>query len=499
MKQAILLALVLLATGAAADQHLRAQHDQELLGAKANPRQGFWHWLHKHEKQYKHDVREFEKRFRIWVDNLDFITQYNAKAKSHWLGLNALADLSHDEFKQKYALGYNKYLRNDLQSRPQSFMYGDLDEANLPLAVDWRETKAVSEVKNQLQCGSCWAFSTTGAVEGINAIVTNDLVSLSEQELVDCDTTKDKGCSGGLMDFAFDFIHRNKGIHTEEDYPYTGVDGVCEDDSRADKRVVTIDGYEDVPPYDEVALKKAASRQPVSVAIEADQRAFQLYQGGVFDDENCGEQLDHGVLLVGYGVESRPSEDGDDDDSDDNDPQKSHNHHNYWIVKNSWGAGWGDQGYIKIRMGRGKAGLCGIAMQPSYPVKKGPNPPAPAPGPPGPKPPTPGPSPEPVDCDQTHQCPPSTTCCCLMDLAGFCFSWGCCPMQKAVCCDDKEHCCPHDLPVCDTAAGRCLPQKGAGFAASVPWSSKTPATKKDGSWWSRRQQNDRQVIKPFAS
>jgi KDEL-tailed cysteine endopeptidase len=129
--------------------------------------------------------------------------------------------------------------------------------------------------------------------------VTGEVVSLSEQELVDCDTKQDHGCSGGLMDYAFEFIIQNKGIMTEGDYPYTAQDGVCLKDNLQASQIVTIDGYEDVPQYNEIALKKAASQQPIAVAIEADQRAFQLYVGGVLDDESCGEQLDHGVLVGG--------------------------------------------------------------------------------------------------------------------------------------------------------------------------------------------------------
>jgi KDEL-tailed cysteine endopeptidase len=427
----------------------------------------------KHNKGYSNDAKETEQRFSAWADNLRYIEEYNAKHSSHWLGLNGLADLTHEEYKHKYALGFRKFQKTS--NKLTSFSHGSLDADNLPQEVDWRKQKAVAEVKNQQQCGSCWAFSTTGAVEGINAIVTGEVVSLSEQELVDCDTKQDHGCSGGLMDYAFEFITKKGGLHTEEDYPYTAMDGVCQRDElmlAGGHRVVTIDGFEDVPPYDELALKKAVSKQPVAVAIEADQRSFQLYMGGVFDDKECGEQLDHGVLAVGYGVESAEEAATDGVDAA---------HRNYWIIKNSWGGQWGDHGYIKIRMGRGKAGLCGIAMQPSYPLKTSPNPPTPPPGPkpgPGPKPPTP-PKPEPVQCDSYSECPPQTTCCCLSDIAGFCFSWGCCPMEKATCCADKEHCCPPDMPVCDTDEGRCLPKPGVNFGKSVPWATKVPATRKD--------------------
>lgn len=467
----------------AADLLLRAQHEQELLRAKANPQAGFAEWMAKHGKGYANDATEFEARFAAWQDNLAYIEEYNAKHTSHWLGLNALADLTHEEYKAKFALGFRKFVRADNRLPTAPFSHGGLSADNLPLTVDWRQN-AVAEVKNQQQCGSCWAFSTTGAIEGINAIKTGEVVSLSEQELVDCDTRQDHGCSGGLMDYAFEFVVKKGGLHTEADYPYTAADGECQREdlsSAGGHRVVTIDGYEDVPPNDELALKKAVSRQPVSVAIEADQRSFQLYVGGVYDDEECGEQLDHGVLAVGYGVQSASEPSGSGDGGDDVDLKRR----NYWVVKNSWGGQWGDMGYIRLRMGaKSKAGLCGIAMQPSYPTKSGPNPPTPPPGPapkPGPHPgppKPPSPSPKPVPCDVMSECPPATTCCCLSDFAGMCLSWGCCPMEGATCCADKEHCCPSDLPVCDTEEGRCLPKTGANFGKSVPWATKVPATRR---------------------
>lgn len=428
----------------------RTQHMHMLNAVKENPLEHFKQWVVKHSKSYAEDLEEFKTRFAIWMDNLEYVLEYNAKHTSHWLGMNALADLTHEEYRTK--LGFNNAARKNLLSskRKGSFKYANVSEDSLPPAIDWRKLNAVSEVKNQLQCGSCWAFSTTGSVEGINAIVTKSLSSLSEQELVDCDSVEDKGCQGGLMDYAFEFIVQNGGIDTEDDYPYLAAQGEC-DANRVRRKVVTIDGYEDVPENSEVALKKAVAHQPVSVAIEADQKEFQLYQGGVFDDETCGTNLDHGVLAVGYGVEKGSP---------------------YWIVKNSWGAEWGDSGYIKLKRGvSAPEGLCGIAMAASYPLKTGPNPPPSPPSPPKPAP----PGPQPVQCDTLHECPPSTTCCCVSEMFGVCLSWGCCPMAKAVCCDDHEHCCPHDLPVCDTASSRCLPKPGS-FASSVPMSSKVPST-----------------------
>jgi hypothetical protein len=281
-------------------------------------------------------------------------------------------------------------------------------------------------------------------VEGINKIVTGDLISLSEQELVDCDTSYNQGCNGGLMDYAFEFIIKNGGIDTEADYPYKAADGRC-DQNRKNAKVVTIDSYEDVPENSEASLKKALAHQPISVAIEAGGRAFQLYSSGVFDGL-CGTELDHGVVAVGYGTE---------------------NGKDYWIVRNSWGNRWGESGYIKMaRNIEAPTGKCGIAMEASYPIKKGQNPPNPGPSPPSPiKPPT--------TCDKYFSCPESNTCCCLYKYGKYCFGWGCCPLEAATCCDDNSSCCPHEYPVCDVNRGTCLMSKNSPF--SVKALKRTPA------------------------
>lgn len=458
----------------------RVAHLQAISAAQANPAEHFSAWVARNGRGYSNDLLEYERRFAVWKENLDYAAAYNARTKSHWLGPNHLADLTQEEYRTRL-LGYDnagrlkrKEVAAATNAAPSPFRYADVEEDKLPTIVDWRKKSAVTRVKNQMQCGSCWAFSATGAMEGINAVVTNELVSLSEQELVDCDTEQDQGCRGGLMDFAFQFVIENGGINTEDDYPYTAVDGVC-DQARRDRKVVTINGFEDVPENDEISLKKAVAHQPVAVAIEADQKSFQLYMGGVYDDEEgCGVQLDHGVLAAGYGHDSTLG--------------------NYWIVKNSWGAEWGESGYIRIKMGAtAKEGLCGIAMAASYPTKTGPNPPTPPPTPPTPSPPpgpTPGPTPgpgphppkpQPEVCDDTAECPASTTCCCASPIFGMCLQWGCCPIANAICCDDNEHCCPSNLPVCDTDGGRCLPPSGQnGIIASVPWSTKI-AAKRTGS------------------
>jgi C1A family cysteine protease len=213
---------------------------------------------------------------------------------------------------------------------------------NLPASVDWRTSGAVNDIKDQGQCGSCWAFSAIASVEGHHAVKTGKLLSLSEQQLVDCSKNGNEGCNGGDMSLAFQYAETT-GLELESVYPYEGVDGTCRATAAQEKVKVTADHA--VPVNSVAQLKAAIATGPVAVAIEADTMVFQFYSGGIFNSKSCGTNLDHGVAAVGYGTKS-----GQD----------------YYIVRNSWGASWGESGYINIAAVEG-AGICGIQMEPVYP------------------------------------------------------------------------------------------------------------------------------------
>ena len=264
-----------------------------------NAAAAFAHFTHRFEKTYS-TAAERAARFATFAKNFARIEAHNAEDKSFKLGINEFADMEPEEF----AAGHFGMKE---ESRPWSGLpYLGRDPysgSTLPSAVDWVSKGAVTDPKNQGKCGSCWSFSTTGALEGAWQIATGKLVSLSEQQLVDCAKNGNMGCKGGSMDLAFEYLEKYD-VCTEDSYPYQAKQGTCmETNGTVAVPKGSIVGFKDVTPQDTNALMEAVSEQPVSVAIEADQMAFQLYRGGILT-KKCGQKLDHGVLVVGYGTEN---------------------------------------------------------------------------------------------------------------------------------------------------------------------------------------------------
>lgn len=301
----------------------------------------------KHGKVYVDDEEDMRKN--NFIQNVKRIQMHNylhAKGKVTFrLELNSYADMSIKEF-ASIMNGYRRSNITTVKDLLHSTYLSPAQPVDLPDEVDWRSEGYVTPVKNQGHCGSCWSFSTTGSLEGQHFRKSGKLVSLSEQNLVDCSTTYgNHGCNGGVMDYAFEYIKENNGLDTEDSYPYEGQDDTCK--FRSSYVGATVSGFVDVPQGDEDKLKEAiATVGPVSVAIDASHSSFQLYESGVYVEPECSSsQLDHGVLCVGYGTD---------------------NGQDYWLIKNSWGPEWGDEGYIK--MARNKDNQCGVASMASYPL-----------------------------------------------------------------------------------------------------------------------------------
>jgi cathepsin L len=302
----------------------------------------FTAWMQQHGKSYSTD--EFQYRWQTWKHNHRFIQEHNAKNLSFTVEMNKFGDLSPKEFTKLYTGFLGDKANTRIHHNTNNVVVHPTVQA--PASVDWRTKGVVTGVKNQGQCGSCWAFSTTGSTEGQHALETGQLVGLSEQNLVDCSGSYgNQGCDGGLMDDAFQYIIANGGIDTEAYYPYTAQDGTCHY-NKADIGA-TLLSYTDVPSGSEAQLTNdCAAYGPISVAIDASHSSFQFYSGGVYYEPACSStQLDHGVLAVGYGTLSSKA---------------------YYIVKNSWGTDWGMAGYIL--MSRNRNNNCGIATMASWPT-----------------------------------------------------------------------------------------------------------------------------------
>jgi len=305
--------------------------DQQLLQIQ------FTNWMQQNGKSYS--VDEFQYRWQTFKTNVQYINNFNSQNQTFTVAVNKFADLSAKEFGKIY----NGFLGAKAVNKADEVV---VHAPQIPASVDWRTKGWVTAIKNQGQCGSCWSFSTTGSTEGQHARETGNLVSLSEQQLVDCSGSYgNQGCNGGLMDDAFQYIIAVGGLDTESAYPYTAEDGSCTFNKAG--VAATLTAYTDVASGSESALTNAcAANGPISVAIDASHSSFQFYTSGVYYEPDCSStSLDHGVLTVGYGTESGAD---------------------YYIVKNSWGTDWGMTGYIL--MSRNRNNNCGIATMASWPT-----------------------------------------------------------------------------------------------------------------------------------
>jgi len=337
----------------------------------------FNEWARDHSKVYKSNDDRVD-RLKIWIKNHELIERHNNQVPkpSFTLGHNHFSDLNHDEFRKMYNLGeFSADFFDDVTSdkkkselkrlfqKPDGIDASEYKEivashrrqlkttmSDLPSYVNWVEAGAVTNVKNQGHCGACWAFSTTGAIEGARFIKTNELKSLSEQNLVDCDS-HDSACEGGMMERAF--TYDMKGLCSEEEYPYKMEKGsVCNPNNCSPVADSGVLYYIDVPEKSDAGLRASIAMQPTSVAIDSRSIYLQLYKSGVFHVDHCGEGgiIDHGVLAVGYGHDENLDKD-------------------YYLIKNSWGGKWGENGYIRIERNlKHEYGMCSILKVITTPV-----------------------------------------------------------------------------------------------------------------------------------
>uniref|UniRef100_UPI00398E9FE8 procathepsin L-like n=1 Tax=Pristiophorus japonicus TaxID=55135 RepID=UPI00398E9FE8 len=305
--------------------------------------EGWEKWKVFHQKQ--DTGHEENARRMVWEKNFRFVgyhnLEYSMGKHTYDLQMNQFGDMTLEEFNERmngFRLFKPRNSSDQLLRIPES--------VEIPKRVDWRDKGYVTPVKNQGSCGSCWAFSSTGALEGQTFKKTGKLISLSEQNLVDCSGPQgNQGCGGGWMENAFLYVHDNNGIDSEAGYPYTGTDDPCT--YKASYKATNCTNYFFVTQGDEKALAKAVAKTgPISVAIDATHQSFQFYHSGVYYEPNCQTNImSHAVLVVGYGRKSRL---------------------NYWIVKNSYSAQWGNKGYIL--MSRDRNNNCGIATHAVFPT-----------------------------------------------------------------------------------------------------------------------------------
>lgn len=330
---------------------------------KADARTVFKDWAAHYGKQLTEGTADFEERLQIWKDNVEHMI---GQGNELLVSVNSLMDLHDDEFRSAF-LGHSRrngraQLMDKYGKANLEYRYRYVEPAE---SVDWRSKGIVGPIKNQhvngSKCGCCWSFATIAVVESINALATGEMQVLSEQQLIACDKAApyfDLGCKGGDFEGGMQYIIAHGGISLEDEYPYLAEDSKC-NHKREHHRVVTVDAVEDVPGGNETALMQAVTMHPVGIGLCVGPwiKEWRAYTGGILKvPKNCEDPQDHAMPVVGYGT----------DDSGEK----------YWLLKNSWGETWGENGFLRLPRGMPGNGSLGLAANPGYPVKIGANPPA---------------------------------------------------------------------------------------------------------------------------
>uniref|UniRef100_A0A8C5LF25 Cathepsin L1-like n=1 Tax=Jaculus jaculus TaxID=51337 RepID=A0A8C5LF25_JACJA len=301
-------------------------------------------WKIKYEKKYS--MSEEEHRRAIWEKNMQIIElhnkEYSEGKHSYTMEMNAFGDLTNTEF-MTHMNGFQKQTINKVK------LLQKRQTPDLPKSMDWREKGYVTPVKDQGSCNSCWAFSVTGALEGQMFQKTGQLIELSTQNLVDCSQAQgNMGCNGGSIEYAFQYVKDNRGLNTEDSYPYEAQDGPCR--HKPENSTANVTGIVMVSPHENALMHAVATVGPISAAVDTAFVSFRFYKEGIYYEPKCSNtSVSHAVLVVGYGYEE----------------EESNNNH-YWLIKNSWGKFWGIDGYMKIAKDRDNH--CGIATISSYPT-----------------------------------------------------------------------------------------------------------------------------------
>ncbi|XP_044969245.1 ervatamin-C-like [Hordeum vulgare subsp. vulgare] len=308
-------------------------------------------WMAKYGRVYA-DAAEKLRRQEVFAANARHIDAVNrAGNRTYTLGLNHFSDLTNEEFAEKH-LGYRHQpgpggLRPEDSSPAAAVNVTDAQLQSTPDSVDWRARGAVTPVKHQGHCGSCWAFAAVAATEGLVQIATGNLISMSEQQVLDC-TGGTSSCKSGYVNAALTYITASGGLQTEAAYAYSAEQGACRSGGASPNSAAAVGVHRSAMLNgDEGALQVLVAGQPVAVAVEAEPD-FHHYKSGVYvGSPSCGQKLHHAVTVVGYGADGGGQ--------------------GYWVVKNQWGAGWGEGGYMRLTRGNG-GNNCGMATHAYYPT-----------------------------------------------------------------------------------------------------------------------------------